>query len=61
LHNYFNVHLGMPSTRSVVAIQHRWLTIQKAVNKFCGFLSVIERRNESEKIEQNRSITTILF
>jgi hypothetical protein len=54
LHDYFHEHLGMPTTRSVVAIQHRWLTIQKVVNKFCGFLSVVERRNESGKNEQNR-------
>lgn len=54
LHDYFHEHLEMPSGRSVVAIQHRWLSIQKAVNKFCGFFSIVERRNESGKTEQNR-------
>ncbi|WVZ85341.1 hypothetical protein U9M48_032280, partial [Paspalum notatum var. saurae] len=54
MHDYFAENIVPPTTRSVVAIQHRWLSIQKAVNKFCGFHSVIQRENESGKTEQNR-------
>lgn len=53
MHDYFDEHLGAPSSRSVKAVQHRWLTIQKAVNKFCGHYSTVERLNESGKNEQN--------
>ncbi|WVZ80102.1 hypothetical protein U9M48_027605, partial [Paspalum notatum var. saurae] len=53
MHDYFDEHLGAPSSRSVKAIQHHWLTIQKAVNKFCGHFSTVERLNESDKNEQN--------
>jgi hypothetical protein len=43
-----------PSTRSQVAISNRWLTIQKAVNKFCGHFSFVERLDKSGKTEQDR-------
>ncbi|WVZ94731.1 hypothetical protein U9M48_040595 [Paspalum notatum var. saurae] len=54
MHDYFEEHLGAPSTRSVKAIQHRWLAIQKVVNKFSGHYSTVERLNESGKNEENR-------
>lgn len=40
--------------RSQLAIQGRWSTIQRAVNKFCGFKASKDRRNESRKNEQDR-------
>jgi len=54
LHEYFVENIDFPTSRSQIAISNRWLTIQKAVNKFCGFFSVVERRNESGKTEQDR-------
>ncbi|KAJ1288216.1 hypothetical protein BS78_02G073000 [Paspalum vaginatum] len=54
MHDYFHENLGAPSNRTVLAIRHRWLSIQKAVNKFSGFFSTVERLNESGKTEQNR-------
>ncbi|KAJ1283207.1 hypothetical protein BS78_03G110600 [Paspalum vaginatum] len=53
MHDYFDENLGAPSSRSVKAIQHRWLAIQKAVNTFCGHFSTAERLNESGKNEQD--------
>ena len=37
-----------------LAVQGRWGTIQKALNRFCGIKSAIHRRNESGKNEQDR-------
>jgi predicted acetyltransferase len=41
------------SQRTQIIVQHRWKTIQKEVNKFCAYLSEIERRNESEKVAED--------
>ncbi|KAL6639487.1 hypothetical protein ACP70R_023217 [Stipagrostis hirtigluma subsp. patula] len=54
LHDYYNNHKPEGSNRSQLAIQHRWSTIQRSVNKFCGFKSAVDRRNESGKNEQDR-------
>ncbi|KAJ1283348.1 hypothetical protein BS78_03G121700 [Paspalum vaginatum] len=54
MHAYFEEHIGGPSSRTATTIQHRWLSIQKAVNKFSGFFSTVERLNESGKNEQTR-------
>jgi hypothetical protein len=54
IHKYFVENIEGPSIRSQVAICNRWLTIQKAVNKFCGHLSTVERLNKSGKTEQDR-------
>jgi len=54
MHDYFTENIEAPASRSVLAIRHRWLSIQKAVNKFCGFFSKIERDNQSGKTEQDR-------
>ncbi|KAJ1289908.1 hypothetical protein BS78_02G201000 [Paspalum vaginatum] len=59
MHDYFAENIDPPTTRSVVAIRHRWLSIQKAVNKFCGLYSVIQHANESGKTEQNLIDDTI--
>ncbi|WVZ62602.1 hypothetical protein U9M48_012333 [Paspalum notatum var. saurae] len=42
------------SNRSQLAVQSRWGTIQKAVNRFCGFKALVDRRAESGKNEQDR-------
>ncbi|WVZ71233.1 hypothetical protein U9M48_019845 [Paspalum notatum var. saurae] len=55
MHDYFHENLGTQSNRSVIAIQHRWLSIQKAVNKFSSFFSTVERLNESCHNEQSRT------
>ncbi|KAL6838230.1 hypothetical protein ACP4OV_031946 [Aristida adscensionis] len=54
LHDYYNNHKPEGSNRSQLAIQHRWSTIQRWVNKFYGFKSAVDRRNESGKNEQDR-------
>jgi hypothetical protein len=54
LHAYYNTYKPEESNQSQIAIQYRWGAIHKAVNKFCGFKSTIDRRNESGKNEQDR-------
>ncbi|PUZ70727.1 hypothetical protein GQ55_2G257400 [Panicum hallii var. hallii] len=54
IHKYFVENIEGTSTRSQIAICNRWLTIQKAVNKFCGHLSFVERLDRSGKTEQDR-------
>ncbi|KAL5682550.1 hypothetical protein ACJX0J_008935, partial [Zea mays] len=54
MHRHFMENIGVGSNRTKVSIENRWTTIQKAVNKFCGFFAAIERRNESGKNEQDR-------
>jgi hypothetical protein len=39
---------------SQISLQKRWAVIQKAVTKFCGFKSAVDRRNESGKHEYYR-------
>ncbi|PUZ38834.1 hypothetical protein GQ55_9G227900 [Panicum hallii var. hallii] len=54
MHMYYEAHKPQGSNRSQLAVQGRWGTIQKALNKFCGIKSAIDRRNESGKNEQDR-------
>lgn len=54
MHRHFMENIGVGSNRTKVSIENRWTTIQKAVNKFCGFFAAIERRNESGKNEQDK-------
>jgi len=54
IHEYYKEHKPEGSDRSQIAIQHRWIAIQKGVNKFCGIKSTIDRKDESGKNEQNR-------
>jgi hypothetical protein len=54
IHKYFVENIEGPSTRSQVAISNKWLTIQKAVNKFCGHFWFVERLDKSGKTEQDR-------
>lgn len=54
MHQYFLENLGATSTRSHKAVQHRWMAIQKAVNRFSGFFSTVQRLDESGKTEENQ-------
>nr|TKW38516.1 hypothetical protein SEVIR_1G120100v2 [Setaria viridis] len=47
IYEYFNEHKTCPSMRTMNSLMHRWETIQKCVNKFCGCLSRIELRCQS--------------
>ncbi|KAJ1271009.1 hypothetical protein BS78_06G095800 [Paspalum vaginatum] len=54
MHEYFEENMDTPTSRSQVAISNRWLTIQRAMNKFCGFFSTVERIDASGKTENDR-------
>nr|XP_034601007.1 glutathione S-transferase T3-like [Setaria viridis] len=54
IYEYFNEHKTCPSTRTMNSLMHRWETIQKAVNKFCGCLSRIELRRQSGTTIQDK-------
>jgi hypothetical protein len=54
MHRHFVDNNGVSTNRTKVSIENRRGTIQKAVNKFCGFYDAIERRNQSGKNEQDR-------
>ncbi|PUZ40044.1 hypothetical protein GQ55_9G392300 [Panicum hallii var. hallii] len=54
IHDYYKQHKPEGSERSQIAIQHRWAAIQKAVNKFCGFKSAVDHRDQSGTNEQDR-------
>ncbi|PUZ45476.1 hypothetical protein GQ55_8G226700 [Panicum hallii var. hallii] len=54
MHRHFVDNNGLSTNRTKVSIENRWGTIQKAVNKFCGFYDAMERRNQSGKNEQDR-------
>jgi hypothetical protein len=57
LHRYFLENWDMQSQRSQVSIQNRWTAIRKAVSKFQGIMSAIQRRNESGKTDQDKVIS----
>jgi hypothetical protein len=40
-------HIYSQTQRTISSLMHRWETIQKCVNKFCGCLSRIEMRPQS--------------
>ncbi|CAN6363393.1 unnamed protein product [Urochloa humidicola] len=44
---YFHEHKTCSSKRTINSLMHRWETIQKCVNKFCGCLTRIELRRQS--------------
>ena len=51
MHEFFEAHKPLGSNRSQLAIKGRWGVIQNALNRFSGFKSIIDRRNESGKNE----------
>jgi len=40
--------------RSVHSLSNRWSTIQKFINKFCGYLAQVETKNPSGATEQDK-------
>ncbi|XP_066320620.1 glutathione S-transferase T3-like [Miscanthus floridulus] len=47
IHDFFEINKETPAVRTESSIMHRWLTIQKDVNKYCSCYEAIERRNQS--------------
>ena len=47
IHDFFEKNKETPTVRTESSIMHRWLTIQKDVNKYCSCYEAIERRNQS--------------
>jgi hypothetical protein len=47
IHDFFEKNKTTSAVRSESSIMHRWLTIQKDVNKYCACYEAIERRNQS--------------
>jgi hypothetical protein len=52
--DYYHEHKSEGSVHSQISLQKKWAIIQKAVTKFCGFKSAVDRRNESGKNEYDR-------
>ena len=50
---YFHTYKKFNSNRNG-SLMHRWLTIQLAVNKFCGYFAQIESRQQSGRNEQDK-------
>ena len=48
---YFNSQLSSESNRNRISLSHRWAGMQKAINKFCGFLEQIQLRQQSGTTE----------
>ena len=47
IHDFFEKNKETPAVRTESSIMHRWLTIQKDVNKYCSCYEAIEHRNQS--------------
>ncbi|CAL5334260.1 unnamed protein product [Camellia sinensis] len=47
----FNSQLSGESNRNRISLSHRWSAMQKAINKFCGFLEQIQLRQQSGTTE----------
>ncbi|KAG6654179.1 glutathione S-transferase T3-like [Carya illinoinensis] len=62
IHDYFNTYKNANwPERSVGSLTNRWSTIQKATNKFCGFLAQVESMhpsgtNEQDKIDKAKAL-----
>jgi hypothetical protein len=56
IYEYFNEHKPCQSQRTVNSLMHRWETIQKCVNKFCGCLTRIQLRRQSGTTMQDMVI-----
>ena len=53
VHAFFDANKKTDSARTENSLMHRWMTIQKEVNKFCSAYEKIERRNASGKTIQD--------
>jgi hypothetical protein len=47
-------HIKIKVARTESSVMHRWLTIQKEVNKFCSCYDAILRRNQSGSTIQDK-------
>ncbi|XP_042980086.1 uncharacterized protein LOC122310268 [Carya illinoinensis] len=58
IHDYFNTYKkpNWPE-RSMGSLTNRWSTIQKATNKFCGYLAQVESMHPSSTNEQDKRKT----
>ena len=54
IYEYFKKENTSCISRTANSLMHRWSTIQFKTNKFCGCLTQIERRNESDLNEQDK-------
>jgi hypothetical protein len=54
IYEYFNEHKPCQSQCTINSLMHRWETIQKCVNKFCGCLARIELRRQSGTTMQDK-------
>ncbi|CAL5416748.1 unnamed protein product [Camellia sinensis] len=52
----FNSQLSGESNRNRISLSHRWSAMQKAINKFCGFLEQIQLRQQSGTTEADMEI-----
>ena len=52
---YYHKWKTFTSERTVGSLMNRWSTIQLSTNKFCGFLSQIESKNESGKTKEDKT------
>jgi hypothetical protein len=63
IYEYFREHNKCQSKHTLNSLMHRWETIQKCVNKFCGCLTRIELRRQSGTTMQDmvRSSFALIF
>jgi hypothetical protein len=54
---YFHKHKKCQSKRTISSLKHRWETIQRCVNKFCGCLTRIELRRKSGHTTSDKVLT----
>ncbi|XP_038698027.1 glutathione S-transferase T3-like [Tripterygium wilfordii] len=55
IENYYNENKqDVNIVRSKVSLQHRWSTLQREVNKFCGHFAKIDGRQQSGVTEQDK-------
>jgi hypothetical protein len=55
--DYFHKHKKCQSKRTISSLKHRWETIQRCVNKFCGCLTRIELRRKSGHTSSDKVLT----
>ena len=53
IHDYFHEHKDFQSDRNISSLSHRWGIINESVNRFCGWLTAIQNRNQSGVTEQD--------
>ena len=61
IYEYFQKDKTSCTSCTANSLMHRWSTIQLKINKFCGCLAHIERRNESGLNEQDKGFFFFFF